>query len=298
MFDQAVACHLADEQAEAVADLLAAGQPSPGRHRLDPFRPDDIAGAERHRPAHQVENAGAERSRGEGQVHGQRLVVQQDAVLDPVALGAVGHDRVVVEVVRLPHAERPEERLLEVLRVRLAARLLDQQAGQVVAGVVVLVTVPRLELPGLGGEQLDHLLVGEVEPPLLPERRHLGVALDAARVVEQLPYRDVELADRVVGEVLRHRLVQGDAALLDQLHHRRRRELLGHRPDPVDGVLGRRHPVLDVGQAVAAGQDQLAAVLDRDRDAGRLRGLHRFRDQVIDSLEQGAAVVAGGRRRH
>ena len=88
-----------------------------------------------------------------------------------------------------------------------------------------------------------------------------------------MPDRDVALAVALEpGNEGRHRIVQAHAALLDQLHHRRRRrDDLGQRGEVEDRVerhrLGRRH---DRALAVRLFEDDRVAAPDEHDRARRL----------------------------
>ena len=70
-----------------------------------------------------------------------------------------------------------------------------------------------------------------------------------------MPHRDVAadglVADAEVGQVRPHGRAEVDLALLDEPHHRRRRERLGDRRDRKDRVRGDRQRVFDVRHAEA-----------------------------------------------
>ena len=283
----------AEPEAVAVGDLRPADQLARSGHPPVGLRGHRFAGHQRPLPGQQVADAGAQRAGGVGQPHADRLVVLETALaVRFVARRPVGDDRGVVQVAGPFEAERSEEALFQEPGVGRPGPLLDEDAEQVVAGVVVLVAVAGLELEGGAAEEGRHRLVVEVEPRLRPELLHLGVALDPGGVVQQALDRDGEAVGVVVREVVAEVGVEVEAAVLDEGHRCGGGELLGHRADPVHGVGGGRDAVLEVGEAESLGEDGLAAAGDADGEAGGRVRAERFGGERADRL--GGAVGRGG----
>src|SRR6185503_15528808 len=96
--------------------------------------------------------------------------------------------------------ERGEDVPLHVLAVWLTGHSLDQQAEQIVGGVVVQEVRARLEVKRLVLEQREHLRGRQVERFLCAKRRNVGEVAYARRMGEQLSDGDVS----AVRSVFRH----------------------------------------------------------------------------------------------
>ena len=274
---------LGEAESVAVVDRVAVHQPAAGGHRLIAGGAHRDARGQRPLPREEVQDARAQGSGRIGQRHAQRLVVDETARFpDFVALGAARDEGGVAEVVRPLQTERLEQPFLEESGVAHSREVLDEQPQQVVARVVVLVAVPGFELEGWSGEQLQHGLVAEVQAGLLPELRHLGVALDPGGVVEQALDGHREPVGVVPGQVIAQAGGEIQLAILHQEHGGGRRELLGDRADPIHRVRGGGHLVLEVGKAETAGEDDLAVALDAHRDPGGRMLPEGVPDQRVD----------------
>jgi hypothetical protein len=86
---------------------------------------------------------------------------------------------------------------------------------------------------------------------------HLAVGADAGA--------DLQIGE--LGNEFRHRIVEEPVAFLEQDHHRRRRDRLGHRIDAEDGVRRQRNVAAQHGRAVGLESRDLAVPQDQGRDA-------------------------------
>jgi hypothetical protein len=187
--------------------------------------------------------------------------------------------------------------LIEKLPVCLAARFFNDDAQQVISGVVVSPGLARLEFQRQFEKHPEQFIAGRrrfrrnarLENVHVPGDRH--VVLDARCVSEKMPNSDAVPRLGRVGKILRDFVLESDLALLDQHHDRCGGELLGIRPDFINGRVRGRDVELKVGDAVTLGFDDFAIANNRDRDArdtpcSHLRadviihcvGLHRSRD--------------------
>ena len=91
-----------------------------------------------------------------------------------------------------------------------------------------------------------------------------------------------------LGEVLRHRIVDRHTALVDQRHHRRRREPFAGRRDRHDRVL--------VVRAVAAVAQHPTVAHDEQRGTGEPVSVDPCVDRRIDTGESGRIGGTGGTR--
>src|SRR5690606_4020490 len=190
-----------------------------------------------------------------------------------VAAGEAGGDGggVRLRETRPRHPERPQHRLLQVVRERGARHRLDQVTGQRHTVVVVAGDLTRRAHPA-------RLVRGEA----LAERAHVlgpgggppddGV-VEARRVREQIAYRHGVSRIRVLHlegpEVAVDVGRQVETAALHLLQDRDRREQLGVGGEEGPGAPRvDRGPRVGVGAAVAAGEDRPAALDDHHRRAG------------------------------
>ena len=212
-------------------------------------------------------------------------------------MGAPLDDIVLVAVRRARELEGPKDVLLQVLVVSLPRGLFDDHAEEIVTGVVVAILVTRREVERLVLEQVEQLLVSEIARRVVPEDlAETGVAFDARRVREQVVHGDSMPLCRVVGEELGQVVVEAQLATLYELHDRGGGELLGDRAEAIDGLRRRIDLVLEVGGAVALGDDDIASLLHADGVAHGLLVTDGVSDDRVDSgLESGPAQLAGGR---
>ncbi len=129
-----------------------------GEHRVERRAVDHLAAGKSLVPEQEIVDGRIERARGERQAHrdkGRILPVAADRV---IAGSSARHDRDIVVVAGVVHAERIEDVLLQIPRVALARDLLDDVAEQDVAAVVVDELRPRLEFERRLPRELDDLL--------------------------------------------------------------------------------------------------------------------------------------------
>ena len=207
---------------------------------------------------------------------------------------------------RVVHAERLPDVLLQVAAERLLGELLDDQPQHVEAEAVV---PDRARLVAAAAPQPERsmnsapvMLLGGRRAAARKElvhRRGAAAAIDQARrVPEQILDRDrtrrrdalddvlllrVEHRDLLLGElrkILRHRIVDQQPALLVELQRRDRRHRLGHRRDVEDRVGAHRHTAGLVEEAVGLEMHEPAAPHDREHAARQLVA----RDLGLDPL--------------
>ena len=125
------------------------------------------------------------------------------------------------------------------------------------------------------------------------------LAHETGAVRHELPERDrpaVWVMGMELGHVRRHRRVEVDLSLLDELHDRDVGEKLRDRPDAIHGLgpgqLSRRA----VDHPKAARPDDLLIVDERDRDDREALRVHLAVDQPLELIGDGA-IVAPRRRR-
>ena len=119
---------------------------------------------------------------------------------------------------------------------------------------------------------------------------------------QQMPHRDLAargfVAYAKVGQIGADGSVKVDLPLLDEPHHRRRRERLGDGGDRKNGVSGDRQRVFDVGDAEPA-DARLALRDDAERDTGDALLLHlcfNKRHERIEAWIRGGLSVQHARR--
>jgi hypothetical protein len=88
---------------------------------------------------------------------------------------------------------------------------------------------------------------------------------------QDLPDRDPLSVRRVAGEVCVDVVVERQFLLLLQLKYRGGGELLGDRPDPVDGLGRCRHLSLDIREPVSIGEHDGSSARDGDGEPGHVR---------------------------
>ena len=229
-------------------------------------------------------------------------------------MGLVGRH----EEVGVVHAERIEDAFLQELFERLAADFADEIADHVGGDGII---------PGLAGREFQrnfrkvldhrlqrsrlldladlHLAIGGIDVGSLleaigqtggmpqqihdqhrPRRRpgqkcRRGAGLENAEV---LPFRDVFV----------DRLVERDAAFLDQHHEGDAGDRLGHRIDAKNGVVLHRGLALDVGKALHRAVDDLAAAIDQELGSRKAAGIDVAVLQMILDAVEGGLGHAGG----
>ena len=125
-----------------------------------------------------------------------------------------------------------------------------------------------LEQPGLDVGVLHRLVRGDLavgEPRGMPQQvLDSHVALGGSRGVGgpgefRIGVGDAHLESGEFRQVLRHRVGQLQATVLEQQHRRNRDQRLGHRVDPEHGIARHRGPVCRVAHTDRFGIDQSAA---------------------------------------
>ena len=90
------------------------------------------------------------------------------------------------------------------------------------------------------------------------------------------------------------RLVERDAAFLDQHHEGHAGDRFGHRIDAKDGVVFHRRLALDVGKALHRAVDHLAAAVDQELRSRKAAGIDVALLQMIFDAVEGGLGHAGG----
>ena len=104
---------------------------------------------------------------------------------------------------------------------------------------------------------------------------------DPRRMCQQVPNGDKAPGRGRVLKVLRDRVLEGQAALLNQQHDAGRDELLADRANLVHRVRRRRHLSRDIGQTVSLDLDELSVPDHRKRHAWHFRARHLGADVVV-----------------
>ncbi len=190
---------------------------------------------------------------------------------------------VVVTDARVDHAERPEDALGGEPPERLPRGARDDNRQQHVAGVAVQEFRARLEVErALAPDQIEQATVGQrtVGGPA-GEGEQAEVVAQAAGVVQQMAERDRPAEVRHLRHVRSHVVVERDDARVGEERDGRGGELFGDRGEIEDRVGGDRRARVEVGEAVAAGEDNLALVNERGGAARRSAG-RQLRQQPVD----------------
>ena len=144
----------------------------------------------------------------------------------------------------------------------------------------------------LAGEDAQHGLVveGVLVAPAGEDHQRVDVA-QAARVVDEMPYRDRPAVVRQLRHVLPHVVIRAELPLPDGEGRGHGGELLRHRARVEDRVGRDRRVVLEVGHPVAAGVHGAAVLVDAERAAGRV-GPVPLREDRVDLRRPGRAPAA------
>jgi hypothetical protein len=186
------------------------------------------------------------------------LELTQDQVrrCDPMGDDVVGRET------RMVHPEWREEPLADEGGIRLPRDPFDDVADDRERGVVVGESLSWIEQSSCSLERLErvgHLLAEEV------------VAVEARPMTEEVLDRDglgVETCGRCEsGQMLTNRVFEREMTLLDEEHHRGRRERLRDRADLEVRLLVDRQGVLDIGDP-ARGEERLIADEDTSHSSG------------------------------
>ncbi len=284
-----VALEGSHRQAEPVGLGGPVGQLGGRRHQPVRRVGDDSPVAQRLTPGQQVTHRRAQPPGGERHRHLDGRGVDQLPVGHCVATGLSRPLRPVRAIRRLPQSEGLEDVVVEVRGVAAAGDPLDDEPEEDVVRARVAEALARVEVERLGGNQVDHRLEGGAR--FGPAPRQVGVVPDPRRVVEEVPDGD---ATSLAGEVGKRRgevVVEAELPRLDQLEDGGGGELPGEGADAVDGVLRRRDPSVDIGQAIALRHDGPPISDDRDRHARQRTGDESFRGQGVDPfLEAGVGL--------
>ena len=222
------------------------------------------------------------------------------------------------EEVGIVHAERIEDPFFQKLFERLAADFSDEIADDVGGdGIIPGFAWRKLQRNfreiidhriqrsrfhnladfrfAVGGVDIGALLEAVSEAGGVPQQVHdqhrprwrLGQegrrdpSLEHAQI---LPFRDVFM----------DRLVERDAALLDQHHEGHAGDRLGHRIDAKNRVVLDRRLALDIGKALHRAVDHLAAAVDQELGSRKAAGIDVFDLQMIVETVEGGLGHAGG----
>jgi hypothetical protein len=133
----------------------------------------------------------------------------------------------------------------------------------------------RREVQRQVSPQRDELGVGEhVRLHALPRGPEFRVVGHARGVRQEVAQRDLMSVRRIVGQVIRHRIVGRELAAIRQPQDRGGGELLRDRADPEQRVLVRADREFEVGEAVGLRVRRLLAAHHGDRDPHRARPAH------------------------
>lgn len=113
----------------------------------------------------------------------------------------------------------------------------------------------------------------------------VGIARQAGGVLEQMSHCNRGPGIRCVGKVRCQWGIEPHAAVVYEHQHRHHCEGLPNRARLEDGARCHRNPMLEIGEAVALGEDDLAVAHDRHRDAGHLLVVHHPCDVGIDAVD-------------
>jgi hypothetical protein len=97
-----------------------------------------------------------------------------------------------------------------------------------------------------------------------------------------------------VGNVLRHRRIEVELPVFDELHDRDVGEQLRHRPDAVDGLGGRRNRPRAVLESEPGRPHHLLVVHERDREGRELLVRDLLRDEPLHSAAAALYGSTGG----
>ena len=189
------------------------------------------------------------------------------------AFGDLRLDDVHAKEPRPVHPGPGEDVLGHVLAVGESGRPLDHETEQHVADVAVAATFPRREVGRLPDElrqvvgRLDDRVVGSLEEEILVAFAGLlvGVVGNSGSVGQQVVRRDRRRdAGLLEPQVVDHRGVQRERAVLDELQRRHRREQLGDRRGVETGLDGGWDAPRATGVAESVEQQLLIALPDAD----------------------------------
>ena len=204
-------------------------------------------------------------------------------------------------VAAVPHAEGPEDPLAEIHVERLPAHLLDQ-APHPVGVHAIFPFVARVEDEGhadrcdlacgrrghpRGLDVADHVRVpdliaepGRVGQQVTQRDRALGgPQLRRPRSVE--PVQHLGRPER--GVDVRHRLLELELALLDELHRRHGGDRLGHRGDAKHGVESHGRGLVEGAHAEGALVEEAPGRGGHGHHAGHFSGVDGLLQHAVDA---------------
>ncbi len=281
-------------QAESVAEGIPVVQDAPGLHHFGEVRPADLLFLEIPLPAGQVLHGGVDVVRpGGGVVAG--IGRDQGAVAgQEVADGLVGGEwaEPVVDEGAV-HAQRLEDALPGEVGQGFSAGPRDDLAQQDVVRVTVGVLRARDEVESMGAENHFQLVLraaGIGEFPAGEDGQPVG-GPDAAGMVDQVADGHRLSVVGQLGQMPVDFIVQREFAILGQEQDAGGGELLGHRAEVEGGGRGDRGLVLQVGQAIALLEEDLAVLDYGHGAAGSIgRDLLLHQDQTVDPGCEGFTV--------
>jgi len=223
-------------------------------------------------PACQVRNRGVDRPAGQGPDR------QADCRQARVLVHHVGPRRVrgsleVLEREADRHAERIGQPRADEGLVTLSAQALDDEAGNVVAEVVVLPgraqIAARVQVPHRAHE-LGRRAIARHMHPVVPRQS----GLMAQQVAHRHPLARHRILQTELRQVLAHRLGPVDAPLALQQRHGRRGERLGDRADQELRRGGNRQVPFHITHPIRLCQHHLAVLHHRQRRPRHLPVVH------------------------
>ena len=195
---------------------------------------------------------------------------------------------------RVIHLERGKDVLAEIILELLAGHHLDQPADDIGAGAVVPALArieqqrpaerigfagARLEIaPDRAGERIGQSGRVRQEVPDGRRSRCRAEPVGAGRRVER--FKDFQ--SRKLRQVFFGRVIETEAALLDELHQCQRSDRLGHRGDTKQRVWRERAPGRDVRHAECALIKHALAIGDQRDHARHVLALDRAAQGCVD----------------
>ena len=194
---------------------------------------------------------------------------------------------------RIGHPERAEDVIAEICLEVLARQRLDDATAPIDAGAVQPL-LTRIE-----EQRARHIRFARARLEVAHDRAGEVVA-EPGRVREQMPHGrcplcgpqcvrpglGVEALEHFqvcqLRQVLLGRIVEAEPALLDQLHHRQRRDRLGHRRDAENGVDGHRPAAGGVCHSEGALIHDAAAIGDHRDHAWNVAARDRIGQHLVD----------------
>ena len=181
------------------------------------------------------------------------------------------------------HTEWAEDLVTHKVAPEHAGHPANDDAEQGIAGAAVALELSRLELERLSGGA-DHLALRIIAAPI-----EQGVLRDAGGVGEEMPDGHLRPHGFSLGQVAGDGIIELETTLLRQPHDGGCGELLGERAHHIDGAVGGRDALLQVGKAVSTREEHAVAPQNGDRHAGDPLAGQLGPDEPIDG-------VGGGRR--